>query len=151
MADFPINNKSNTRRVRSHDGSWITVHTSGTWRPKRRISGFHVVVGILIALGVTLSIGYNIAQISTRNTYYNCHVIDKDRSYNSRDGKSDMRIYTDNCGTFRIKDTIFGNVNFDTADLYSSIMVDRNYDFNTRGFRFGLFNGFPIILEATPS
>ena len=151
MADFPIKSKNNTRKVRSHDGTWITVRTSDSWRPPRKIPWFSFLIGLLIVASVASWAIYTIAQVSITNTYYNCHVIDKDRTFDSRYGKSDMRVYTDNCGTFRIKDTIFGNVNFNTADLYSSIMVDRNYDFNTRGFRFGLFNGFPIILEATPS
>ena len=151
MADFPIKNDRNTRRIKSHDGTWITVRNAGSPRRNANVPWFHIVIGVLIVVGIVFGVGYEIKQVSTRGTVYNCHVIDKDRSYNSKDGKSDTRVYTDNCGTFRIKDTIFGNTNFNTADLYASIVVGQNYDFDTRGFRFGLFSDFPIILEATPS
>lgn len=125
----------------------------GRYGPSRRksfdsTSCLPIAIFVLIILGVIGSILYGIAQVNTHGSAQHCLVSEKDRAKNN-DGKSDARIYTENCGVFQVKDTLLGKTNFNSADLYASIKVGDTYDFETRGFRFGLFSDFPIILTAT--
>lgn len=110
------------------------------------------VVGFIIVAVFTLaivSIGFGAVSAFHTSTYSACVVNDKDRATN-HDGKSSMRIYTDNCGTFTVKDSILSG-RFDSADDYSRIKVGKTYDFNTRGWRVPIVSAFPNIVEVKES
>lgn len=65
-----------------------------------------------------------------------------------RNGDSNQyRIYTKQCGTLKVADAItLGR--WDSADLYSTLEPGRTYT-TTGGYRIGIANEFPNIIEAT--
>lgn len=75
-----------------------------------------------------------------------CQVTGKDRAGN----QGDMRVYTENCGTFTVKDNPF-LLRFNSADVYGAIQEGETYDFNTVGIRLPIASMFPNVLEATPA
>lgn len=87
------------------------------------------------------------------NSYYGeethtaCEVIDKDRT--SGEG-SQMRVYTENCGTFVVSDSII-KTDFRSADRYAKIKVGKAYDITSYGWRIGFFSAFPKIITAETS
>lgn len=107
------------------------------------------VVGVLVVsvLSVIAVIGFYVYGLTVNSTAQDCVVVEKDRT--RTENGSDMRIYTENCGTLQVADTIIGKVNFNSADLYARIEVGKTYDFQTRGVRVGFLSMFPLILEAT--
>lgn len=107
-----------------------------------------VVIGLIIAAFVLGAIGFGIYSATHVETHAACVVTDKDRTTN-RDNKSDARIYTENCGTFQVSDSLL-SWTFSSADTYASIKVGETYDFKTRGFRVPFFSAFSNIVEATP-
>lgn len=76
-----------------------------------------------------------------------CHVTSKDRTKDS-DGDSDARVYTSNCGTFKVGDDIFHG-EYNSADVFGSIQVGHTYDFVAYGYRNGFTSDFPNIEKAT--
>lgn len=75
-----------------------------------------------------------------------CKVTGKDRTSN-HNGGSDMRIYTANCGTFKVADAVsLGH--FNSADTFGQIQEGHKYRFTYRGFRAGFFSAFPNILKV---
>lgn len=102
--------------------------------------------GIVILLAIVL-IGFNIVNNLHTESYSDCVVTEKDRTTN-RDGESDMRVYTENCGVFRVADSVF-MMRWNSSDVYSSIKEGKTYDFTTRGYRIGLMSKFPNIDTAT--
>jgi hypothetical protein len=72
-------------------------------------------------------------------------VSDKDRVSKS-EGGSEMRVYTDNCGTFVVSDSLI-KTDFNAADRYAKVKVGNTYDITSYGFRFGLFSMFPKIVD----
>lgn len=93
--------------------------------------------------------GWVVAQCVVEHDYRNCVVIDKDRTTTSK-GSSDMRIYTENCGTLSVEDNMFKGV-WDSADIYASIEVGESYDFTATGWRIPLLSLFPGIIEVRES
>ena len=81
--------------------------------------------------------------------HHGCVVSEKDRT-TKREGGSDARVYTENCGTFQVADSWL-SWTFSSADTYASIKVGETYDFTTRGYRIPFFSAFPNIVEATPT
>lgn len=75
-----------------------------------------------------------------------CTVTDKDRTA-GQDGKSNMRIYTADCGVFSVEDSIPDGA-WDSADRYSKIEVGKTYTFRSRGYRVPFFSMFPNIVEV---
>lgn len=133
-----INDFGNIYRPRA------TSHT------RRRRSFMNKKVGFIgfgIFIVAFLVIGFAVASNANVETHTDCVVSDKDRTTNS-EGQSDMRVYTDNCGVFSVKDSIF-IMRFDSADTFSKIKVGENYNFETRGFRIGMLSQFPNITKAT--
>lgn len=100
-------------------------------------------IAILLTIGVlTLSL------VSALHTdTMTCTVEDKDRTTN-RDGKSDARLYTEDCGVLRVGDSLF-SWTFSSADTYASIEEGKTYDVKTRGLRIPFFSMFPNVVEAT--
>lgn len=75
-----------------------------------------------------------------------CLVTGKDRGGQ----KSQMRVYTENCGTFSVQDNLF-LLRFNSADVYGAIEPGQTYNLKTAGLRVPLFSWFPNVLEATPA
>lgn len=101
-------------------------------------------VFIVVAILVVLTVGLLSATHVT--THSGCRVNDKDRT-TTRDGSSDMRVYTDNCGVFQVKDSWL-SWTFSSSDTYSKIQVGHVYNFKTRGYRIPFFSSFPNIVGA---
>lgn len=124
-------------------------HTSLHERHKRRFRLTSILVGVIIVLvlvGGAFTVGSG-TFVTSQET--GCVVEDKDRT-TDRDGNSQMRIYTENCGVLSVKDNIFiGQV--DSANIYGSIKPGETYDFTTKGYRITLLSMFPNITEVTPS
>lgn len=94
------------------------------------------IIGTAIGFGVSQSFGNEQAQV--------CTVQDKDRT-TTKEGGSDMRIYTEECGVVQVGDLFFRG-QFDTANTYSDIEVGETYEFTTVGNRVPFFSLFPTIL-----
>ena len=62
------------------------------------------------------------------------------------EGNNQYRVYTEECGTFVVKDTLFA-LRFNSADTYSSLKDGESYQFRTQGFRLGITSTFPNILD----
>lgn len=65
------------------------------------------------------------------------------------EGNNQYRVYTEECGTFIVKDTLFA-LRFNSADTYSSLKDGESYRFSTQGFRLGITSSFPNILDHEP-
>ena len=64
------------------------------------------------------------------------------------EGNNQYRVYTEECGTFFVKDALFA-LRFNSADTYSSLKEGESYQFRTQGFRLGITSTFPNILDYT--
>ena len=65
------------------------------------------------------------------------------------EGNNQYRVYTEECGTFAVSDTLFP-LRFNSADTYSSLKDGESYQFRTQGFRLGITSTFPNILNYEP-
>lgn len=88
--------------------------------------------------------------VSTTLPYQNvraleCTVTDKDRT--RTDSGSDMRVYTDQCGTLRVGDLPFIGLT-DSADLFGDLQPGHTYDLTVGGYRNGWLSMFPTIHTA---
>jgi hypothetical protein len=108
----------------------------------RRGAGLGAIAAVLLIL---FAVGFSFAQNVNRQVR-TCTVEDKDRTTGYK-GKSDMRVYTTNCGVLKVSDSLI-NGHFNSADTYSQIQKGHTYRFTTVGYRFPLFSQFPNILEA---
>lgn len=108
--------------------------------------GFLILLAILAVFAVIV-VGFGVKAYYGEDTHAACVVSDKDRVSKS-EGGSEMRVYTDNCGTFVVSDGII-KTDFNSADRYAEIKVGKTYDITSYGFRFGLFSMFPKIIKAT--
>jgi len=77
-----------------------------------------------------------------------CTVTEKDRTM-KREGGSDMRVYTEDCGTLSVADNWVNGI-MNSADVYAQIKPGNTYEFETVGFRVPILSGFPTIVEVTP-
>lgn len=106
-----------------------------------------VVAGVVFGLFFVGAITFGIINATHVEVHENCHVTDKDRTSGSGDQPSNMRVYTDNCGVFEVKDSWL-SWTFSSADTYNEVTVDQTYDFTTRGYRIPFLSGFPNIVEV---
>ena len=143
---FGRNQNHNTNNNRS---PYYTPNTNHRGRNRSRAFGNKRVsgIGFLIAIVAFLVIGFSVISGTHVETHSACVVTEKDRTTNS-EGQSDMRVYTENCGVFSVKDSVL-IMRFDSADTYSQIKEGATYDFKTRGFRIGIMSQFPNIDTAT--
>lgn len=103
-----------------------------------------LVAGALLVVGAFN--GYQaLADTSPETT---CTVTGHDRT-TERNGGSDMRVYTAECGTFRVADNWFAG-HFASADVFGSIQDGQAYTFETRGGRIPVLSSFPNIVSVTP-
>jgi hypothetical protein len=107
-------------------------------------SGFGC-IGLLVAVLFVGGIAFNIIN-ATHVSHRTCTVNDKDRTSKSN-GKSDMRVYTDQCGVMHVGDSIL-SWTFHSADTYASIKPGHTYKMTTRGFRVPFFSMFPNVVKA---
>lgn len=78
-----------------------------------------------------------------------CTVTDKQAiGRTDEDGRNttDYRVFT-SCGTFAVQDDPFIG-QWNSADTFGSIQVDKTYDFEAYGWRNGFFSTFPNIKTA---
>lgn len=117
-------------------------------RKRRTFGGLELVVAAIfgfIVLGMISALAAQIAIHHHNESYANCVVTGKDRT--STKNSSEMRIYTENCGTFKVADiTLRGR--FDSADVYGRIIPNHTYDFEAMGYRLPFFSEFPNITKA---
>lgn len=109
-------------------------------------------VGLIgVALVIVLVMLFGVASVTlgyTGERTRTCTVTGKDRT-TGHDGTSDMRVYTADCGTLRVKDKWFKGA-FDSADVYAGIEPGVTYAFRTVGHRVPVVSMFPTILSAEP-
>lgn len=86
---------------------------------------------------------------TVENTETGCTVTGKDRAGNNS-GQADMRVYTEECGTFVVADSIVKG-RWNSADTYARIQQGERYTFRTAGIRAPFLSLFPNILEVTPA
>lgn len=99
-----------------------------------------VAAGLIVGgLAWTVHLGYSNPRDLT------CHVTDKDRA--ARDGGSDMRVYTDECGVLKVQD-LFWAGEFSSSDTFAAIEPGRTYRFHVTGIRMPVFSVFPNIRTA---
>lgn len=106
-----------------------------------------VIVLVLVVAAVGLAVWSEHANERTRA----CLVTDKDRTtVSSREGnsRSDMRIYTNECGTLAVTDLVTRG-QFESADIYAAIEPGKLYEITTVGWRIGILSAFPTIV-GTP-
>lgn len=75
-----------------------------------------------------------------------CTVTHKDR-VRGEEG-SDMRVYTKDCGTLRVRDSPLNGV-WDAADVFGSIEEGQRYDFTTVWPRVPVLSMFPVIVDVS--
>lgn len=107
------------------------------------IRGLIVAVAILAAIA---AIGLNVYSASHTESL-TCTVTGKDRTQKSGGSKSEMRVYTSDCGTLKIADSLL-DTRWDSADLYGSLKENSRYEMTTRGVRLPFFSMFPNIITA---
>jgi hypothetical protein len=101
-------------------------------------------LGSVVVLGI---VGTAVLYFTTQ-TSVTCTVTDKDRT-TTAEGVSDHRVYTEDCGTFKVGDEWLLGA-FNASDTYSQIEIGDTYNFDVVGWRNGFLSLFPNILSATP-
>lgn len=104
-----------------------------------------IVGGIAVGLLFAGALGVSIASYAHTETQ-TCTVESKDRAA-TKDGGSDMRIYTRDCGVLQVADSLL-DVRFNSADVYASLQEGKRYEFNTRGWRVPALSMFPNIIQV---
>jgi hypothetical protein len=102
--------------------------------------------GVLVLLLTAAGIGLALWSESANETTHTCAVTDKDRTTVSTDNgsRSDMRIYTADCGTLAVTD-LMTRGQFNSADIYASIEPGKTYEITTVGWRIPWLSAFPIV------
>src|SRR5690606_20194122 len=121
---------SSRRRRRYYDSRWYDG------------LGWYFVIG---AVMLALFVVFPIARVNAEDVQ-TCTVEDKDRASN-RDGKSSMRVYTQECGVLEVSDVLLKG-QFNSADIFADIEVGQTYEFTTIGWRIPILSQFPTIVEA---
>lgn len=102
-----------------------------------------VFAAVVVGGGIIGAVSYTTVETKT------CTVVDKDRVAD-RDGKSNMRVYTSDCGVFEVRDSLIDGL-WNSSDLYSSIQADERYTITARGIRIPFFSMLPGIIKAVPA
>ena len=114
----------------------------------KRNNHWKVIVGLIAALVILVGIGACTSSVYIKESvHHGCLVTDKDRTSGGSGGGSDMRVYTDHCGNFKVADNWFKGVT-DSSDTYRKLQKGHTYTLTTTGFRFGLTSSFPNIISA---
>ena len=105
-----------------------------------------VIGGLLVAITIIAAIGLNVYSASHTEAM-TCTVTGKDRTQKSGSSSSEMRVYTSECGTLKIAESLL-DARWDSADLYGSLREGTRYEMTTRGVRVPFFSMFPNIITA---
>lgn len=95
------------------------------------------------ALGALALTGTACSSMNQRDI--TCTVINKE-AVNMGDGGNQYRVYTEDCGTLAVEDSIT-QTRFDSADVYAKIEPGKRYEFHVGGYRVGILSSFPNILS----
>lgn len=128
-------------------GMLVSYRNRSTLGRNSRGNKFYLVFGALVAALIIATVVGAVVSHNVTSEHTACVVTEKDRT-TDRDGNSDMRVYTENCGTFSVGDNLFKGV-WNSADIYSSIQEGETYDFSATGWRIPIISSFPKIHEAT--
>ena len=93
-----------------------------------------LVAGVVLLLGIGVTAAISTAHIETPT----CTVESKDRT-TKREGGSDMRVYTTDCGVLSVADSLL-DFDFSSSDRFASIKEGKRYEFTTRSW-------FPNIIK----
>lgn len=106
-----------------------------------------IAAGVIVLLLTAGGIGLALWSESANETTRTCAVTDKDRTTVSSDNgsRSDMRIYTTDCGTLAVTD-LMTRGQFNSADIYASIEPGNTYEITTVGWRIPWLSAFPVVL-----
>lgn len=103
-----------------------------------------IIAGAIIAAIFSVLIIAGLSYTMNRDEVGPCTVIGKESVM--MEGNSQYRVYTEECGTLIIKDTIVG-LRFNSADAYGALNLGEAYNFRTQGFKLGETSSFPNILD----
>jgi hypothetical protein len=100
-------------------------------------------------MGIAVCFVVGIVALSVASAYASedvrtCTVTEKDRTRNGNSG-SDMRIYTQECGTLAVRDILWRG-QFDSADIYSDLETGNSYQIRTVGWRIPFLSEFPSVV-----
>lgn len=114
---------------------------------RRRYMPFSFVeVLVACVFGLALLGGMAFTVLNTFHTeVMTCTVANKDRA--SVNGVSDMRVYTKDCGTLKVGDSLLDG-QFASADVFASLEPGHTYEMKTRGWRIPFLSSFPLITSA---
>lgn len=106
-----------------------------------------VAAGSLIVAGVGAGAAINYAYSEHEAT---CTVSGKEVVVKHTDSgvKSQMRVHTDDCGSFRVGDAALKG-KFTSSDTYGKLKEGHTYKLKYYGHRSGWRSAFPNIIEAT--
>lgn len=115
---------------------------SNRWMSPKFLIPLIIVAVALITFGAVTISNASVKEVT-------CTVTDKDRTTKVVDGSSssDMRVYTADCGTLTVADSVL-DWTFSSSDTYSAITPGETYTFKTRGWRIPVFSSFPNIVEV---
>lgn len=107
-------------------------------------SNAKIIAGALIAAIFSVLMIAGLSYTMNRDEVGPCTVIGKESVM--VEGNNRYAVYTEECGTFVIKDTIMG-LRFNSADTYGALSLGEAYNFRTQGFKLGETSLFPNILD----
>jgi hypothetical protein len=111
------------------------------------LAGGIIAGAVIAAAGVGIASGINYAYSTHEKT---CTVSGKEVvvTGNGEDVKHQMRVHTDDCGSFRVGDAALKG-KFTSSDTYGKLKEGHRYTFKYYGHRSGWRSAFPNIIEAT--
>ena len=124
-----------------------STHMSDTDNPSNRTQAIRATVLIVVVVVIIGGLTADFIIKYTGSSTQICTVNSKDRSTN-RDGNSNTRVYTDQCGVFSVEDRFFAGY-VDSADVYAQIQVGKTYELHTTGRRVPIMSAFPNITSAS--
>lgn len=105
-------------------------------------------VPVILALAAVTLVGAGAASFANEQTR-TCTITGTDRTRDS-EGRSDMRVYTEQCGTLAVGD-LWLRGQFDSADIYGQLDEGVTYEVTTVGWRIPPLSRFETILgDPTP-
>lgn len=120
-----------------------------TYRPHRpALPGMGLAFAAFALVAVLFVVGGTWASNYANEHTTDCTVTSTDRTTNP-EGGSDMRVYTDECGTLAVRDAwLRGQTR--SADLFGKLRPGTTYRMTVAGVRFGPLSAFPMIVDAHP-
>ena len=100
-----------------------------------------IVLALVLLCGAVGSVA-----AASHETTQTCTVESKDRAA-GKDGKSQMRVYTADCGVFEVTDSLL-KMRFNAADRYAALLPGHRYQLTTVGFRVPALSSFPNVIDA---